>query len=97
MRKVLGMDGRSMADSAHVVQYDDNGTADHLWRLLREPSPRTTRPSPYERRKGRPTMRPTPAPRRRAWWRRLTATTGLLALVATALVGTGTPDRKSVV
>lgn len=34
-------------------------------------------------------MRPAPAPRRRTWWRRLTATTGLLALVATALVGTG--------
>ncbi|NEE47114.1 RICIN domain-containing protein, partial [Streptomyces sp. SID8455] len=30
----LGVDGMSTADSAHVVQYDDNGTADHLWRLL---------------------------------------------------------------
>ncbi|MFG3396041.1 RICIN domain-containing protein [Streptomyces parvus] len=32
--KVLAVDGMSTADSAHVVQYDDNGTADHLWRLL---------------------------------------------------------------
>lgn len=32
--KVLGVDGMSTADSAHVVQYDGNGTADHLWRLL---------------------------------------------------------------
>ncbi|MFC8595072.1 RICIN domain-containing protein [Streptomyces atroolivaceus] len=32
--KVLGVDGMSTADSAHVVQYDDNGTADHLWQLL---------------------------------------------------------------
>ncbi|MEU3459214.1 hypothetical protein ABZ721_04560 [Streptomyces sp. NPDC006733] len=23
----------STANSAHVVQYDDNGTADHLWQL----------------------------------------------------------------
>lgn len=35
--KVLGVDGMSTANSAHVVQYEDNGTADHLWRLLREP------------------------------------------------------------
>nr|WP_308457391.1 RICIN domain-containing protein [Streptomyces sp. SM10] len=32
--KVLGVDGISTANSAHVVQYDDNGTADHLWHLL---------------------------------------------------------------
>ena len=32
--KVLGVDLMSTADSAQVVQYDDNGTADHLWQLL---------------------------------------------------------------
>ncbi|GAB3858321.1 RICIN domain-containing protein [Dactylosporangium cerinum] len=32
--KVLGVSGMSTANSAQVVQYDDNGTADHLWRLL---------------------------------------------------------------
>jgi hypothetical protein len=32
--KVLGVDGMSTADSARVVQYDDNGTADHLWQVL---------------------------------------------------------------
>lgn len=32
--KVLGVDGMSTADSARVVQFSDNGTADHLWRLL---------------------------------------------------------------
>ncbi|MFH8919115.1 beta-L-arabinofuranosidase domain-containing protein, partial [Streptomyces sp. NPDC017851] len=32
--KVLGVDLMSTADSAHVVQFTDNGTADHLWRLV---------------------------------------------------------------
>jgi hypothetical protein len=32
--KVLAVDQASTADSAHVVQYDDNGTADHLWQVL---------------------------------------------------------------
>ncbi|MCS0606307.1 glycoside hydrolase family 127 protein [Streptomyces sp. LP11] len=32
--KVLGVDGMSTANSAQVVQYDDNGTADHLWQLV---------------------------------------------------------------
>ncbi|MDC0707561.1 glycoside hydrolase family 127 protein [Stigmatella sp. ncwal1] len=32
--KVLGVDGMSNADSANVVQFDDNGTADHLWRII---------------------------------------------------------------
>jgi hypothetical protein len=32
--KVLGVDGMSLANSANVVQFDDNGTADHLWQLL---------------------------------------------------------------
>lgn len=32
--KVLGVDLMSTANSAHVVQYDDNGTADHLWRFV---------------------------------------------------------------
>jgi hypothetical protein len=31
--KVLGVANMSTADSAQVVQFDDNGTADHLWRL----------------------------------------------------------------
>ncbi|MFE2378588.1 beta-L-arabinofuranosidase domain-containing protein [Streptomyces sp. NPDC059398] len=31
--KVLGVDLMSTANSAPVVQYDDNGTADHLWQL----------------------------------------------------------------
>ncbi|MYQ35240.1 RICIN domain-containing protein, partial [Streptomyces sp. SID4956] len=31
--KVLGVDGMSTADSARVVQYEDNGTPDHLWTL----------------------------------------------------------------
>jgi hypothetical protein len=31
--KVLGVDGMSLANSANVVQFDDNGTADHLWRM----------------------------------------------------------------
>ncbi|MET9932552.1 MULTISPECIES: beta-L-arabinofuranosidase domain-containing protein [unclassified Streptomyces] len=31
--KVLGVDLMSQADSAQVVQFGDNGTADHLWRL----------------------------------------------------------------
>ncbi|MFJ2569293.1 RICIN domain-containing protein, partial [Streptomyces halstedii] len=32
--KVLGVDLMSTADSAHVVQFTDNGTDDHLWRLV---------------------------------------------------------------
>ncbi len=32
--KVLGVDTMSTADSAHVVQFDDNGTDDHLWQLV---------------------------------------------------------------
>ncbi|HEY0806951.1 MAG TPA: beta-L-arabinofuranosidase domain-containing protein, partial [Pseudonocardiaceae bacterium] len=32
--KVLGVDTMSTADSANVVQYDDNGTADHLWTFV---------------------------------------------------------------
>jgi hypothetical protein len=31
--KVLGVDGMSSANSANVVQFDDSGTADHLWQL----------------------------------------------------------------
>ena len=40
--KVLGVDRMSTADSAYVVQFDDNGTADHLWQVLlsgRAPAP----------------------------------------------------------
>ncbi|GAB3447211.1 RICIN domain-containing protein [Actinophytocola sediminis] len=32
--KVLGIDGMSTADGARIVQFDDNGTADHRWRLV---------------------------------------------------------------
>jgi hypothetical protein len=32
--KVLAIDQMSTADSAHVVQFGDNGSADHLWRLV---------------------------------------------------------------
>ncbi|MEU3459215.1 beta-L-arabinofuranosidase domain-containing protein, partial [Streptomyces sp. NPDC006733] len=32
--KVMGVDLMSTANSAHVVQFDDNGTADHLWSLV---------------------------------------------------------------
>lgn len=32
--KVLGVDLMSTANSAHVVQFDDNDTADHLWQLV---------------------------------------------------------------
>ncbi len=32
--KILGVSNMSMADSAQVVQFSDNGTADHLWTLL---------------------------------------------------------------
>lgn len=32
--KVAGVDGMSTDNSANVVQYDDNGTKDHLWSLL---------------------------------------------------------------
>jgi hypothetical protein len=31
---VLGVSGMSSADSAQVVPYEDNGTADHNWRLV---------------------------------------------------------------
>lgn len=32
--KVLAIDGMSTANSARIVQFDDNGTTDHLWRLV---------------------------------------------------------------
>ncbi|MFF7361855.1 RICIN domain-containing protein [Streptomyces sp. NPDC008125] len=32
--KVLGVDGMSTTNSAHVVQFGDTGTDDHLWRLV---------------------------------------------------------------
>ena len=32
--KVLAVSNMSTADSAQVVQYDDNGTTDHLWALI---------------------------------------------------------------
>lgn len=32
--KVLAIDGTSTQDSAHVVQFDDNGAADHRWRIV---------------------------------------------------------------
>ncbi|MGW2821946.1 beta-L-arabinofuranosidase domain-containing protein [Streptomyces sp. NPDC001443] len=32
--KVLGVDGMSTANSARVVQFDDNGTGDHAWQLI---------------------------------------------------------------
>nr|WP_042198698.1 RICIN domain-containing protein [Kibdelosporangium sp. MJ126-NF4]CEL23493.1 Putative glycosyl hydrolase of unknown function (DUF1680) [Kibdelosporangium sp. MJ126-NF4]CTQ89107.1 Putative glycosyl hydrolase of unknown function (DUF1680) [Kibdelosporangium sp. MJ126-NF4] len=32
--KVLAIDGMSTANSARIVQFDDNGTADHRWRLV---------------------------------------------------------------
>jgi hypothetical protein len=32
--KVLALDQMSTADSAHVVQFADNSSADHLWRLV---------------------------------------------------------------
>jgi hypothetical protein len=32
--KVLGVSNMSAADSANVVQFTDNGTADHLWQLI---------------------------------------------------------------
>ncbi|HTU76051.1 MAG TPA: beta-L-arabinofuranosidase domain-containing protein, partial [Trebonia sp.] len=32
--KVLGVSDMSTADSAQVVQFDDNGTTDHLWQLI---------------------------------------------------------------
>ncbi|MEV0844427.1 RICIN domain-containing protein [Streptomyces sp. NPDC049954] len=34
--KVLGVDTMSTANSAHVVQFDDNGTDDHLWEPVPE-------------------------------------------------------------
>ena len=30
----MGVSNMSTADSADVVQFENNGTADHLWRLL---------------------------------------------------------------
>ncbi|OLF11995.1 hypothetical protein BLA60_08140 [Actinophytocola xinjiangensis] len=32
--KVLAIDGMSTANGARIVQFDDNGTADHRWRLV---------------------------------------------------------------
>ncbi len=32
--KVAGVDGMSLSDDASVVQFDDNGTKDHLWDIL---------------------------------------------------------------
>ncbi|HEU4425199.1 MAG TPA: beta-L-arabinofuranosidase domain-containing protein, partial [Pilimelia sp.] len=32
--KVLGVDGMSTANSANVVQFADNGTLDHLWKIV---------------------------------------------------------------
>jgi Beta-L-arabinofuranosidase, GH127/Ricin-type beta-trefoil lectin domain-like len=32
--KLMGVDVMSTANSAHVVQFDDNGTADHLWQFI---------------------------------------------------------------
>ncbi|MFD9004078.1 RICIN domain-containing protein [Streptomyces sp. NPDC059582] len=32
--KVLAVDGMSTANSARVVQFDDNGTGDHAWQLI---------------------------------------------------------------
>jgi WD40 repeat protein len=32
--KVLAIDAMSTAENAHIVQFDDNGTADHRWRLV---------------------------------------------------------------
>ncbi|MFI1443615.1 RICIN domain-containing protein, partial [Streptomyces fructofermentans] len=32
--KVLGVDGMSTQNSAHVVQFEDNGTDDHLWQFV---------------------------------------------------------------
>lgn len=32
--KVLGVSGMSLGNSANVVQFSDNGTADHLWRFV---------------------------------------------------------------
>ncbi len=31
---MLGVDGMSTANSAIVVQYEDNGTDDHMWQLV---------------------------------------------------------------
>ncbi|MET0136476.1 MAG: RICIN domain-containing protein [Kibdelosporangium sp.] len=32
--KVLAVEGGSAANSARIVQFDDNGTTDHLWRIV---------------------------------------------------------------
>ncbi|MFD1270916.1 RICIN domain-containing protein [Streptomyces kaempferi] len=36
---LLGVAGMSTSDSANVVQYSDNGTADHLWTLRSAATP----------------------------------------------------------
>lgn len=30
----MGVDLMATANSAHIVQFDDNGTADHLWQSV---------------------------------------------------------------
>ena len=50
--KVLAVSGMSTADSAPVVQFSDNGTADHLWRLLPGNSGRWLRDPEQELREG---------------------------------------------
>jgi len=37
---LLGVDQMSLADSANVVQFHDNGTADHLWEFRVADDPR---------------------------------------------------------
>ena len=32
--KLMAVDGASQANSAQVTQWNDNGTSDHLWRLV---------------------------------------------------------------
>lgn len=31
---LAGVDGMSTANSANIVQFEDNGTKDHLWSIL---------------------------------------------------------------
>jgi Ricin-type beta-trefoil lectin domain-like/Trypsin len=38
---LLGVDKESKADGANIVQFADNGTADHLWDLIKTLDPRT--------------------------------------------------------
>jgi hypothetical protein len=33
---VLGIDGMSKSSGAQALQWDDNGTADHLWSIVAE-------------------------------------------------------------